>query len=747
MKTKKSSRKYAASGKLKQAIQARHKHQKVKKRIEAQKARKTKNQQKGTPAANGREGRRKAESHASDTDEDEEDEGEEDRDVEMAELTAKQKRLRMEADSDDGNESQDENDEESESEGEEDDDDNASFSSIDDLDDDDGAAHMVELSKLAEKDPEFYKYLQENDKDLLNFKAEEPDTAISDEEMEAGIPDEDDDEDEPPIPVLTQDILRSWQTALLKHRSLKALRKLIVAFRAAAYANEEGVTLAWSIDNPQVFDKVVTTALKYTPVVLEHHIPFRSLPNGKYKPPIQSTKQQSLTRLVSTFFTSTMYLLGQLSNPQLVIVCLSESAKLVPYIIGNRKIVRNYLKSCLSLWSSPNVDTEDKEEEGESGDFQDRVRIAAFLSLRRVAMGSDESLLDMVLKGTYTTLLKISKATSAHFLPAINLMKNTAVELYLLDHATSYQHAFGYIRQLAVNLRSSIKVRVTGPKDDRKEEKSRKGKVKEPYKQVYNWQFVHCVDFWSLLLSRACEGGQEDELQPLIYPLVQVTLGAVKLVPNPRYYPLHLHLLQSLLNLSNHTRAYIPLPPYILPVISSLTSVSKPKPSTMKPLDLDLVIRAPSSYVKTRIFIDGILEESLYLLAEWGANVQDSVAFPEIMVPVVAGLKRCIKASKQGHGGGQAGGKAGAKSGEWKGVKQIKTLVDRIEEGGQWVQDKRRSISFAPDDRAQIDRWESGVKRSETPLGKYANVLRKARERSKKVLEMARKGEGEFVKE
>jgi nucleolar complex protein 2 len=75
---------------------------------------------------------------------------------------------------------------------------------------------MIELSKLAEKDPEFYKYLQENDKELLNFKPEEADTAISDEDMEAGIPDEDEDEDEPPIPILTIDILKSWQTAILK---------------------------------------------------------------------------------------------------------------------------------------------------------------------------------------------------------------------------------------------------------------------------------------------------------------------------------------------------------------------------------------------------------------------------------------------------------------------------------------------------------------------------------------------------
>lgn len=30
-----------------------------------------------------------------------------------------------------------------------------------------------------------------------------------------------------------------------------------------------------------VFNKVVTTALKYTPVVLDHHIPYKELPDGR----------------------------------------------------------------------------------------------------------------------------------------------------------------------------------------------------------------------------------------------------------------------------------------------------------------------------------------------------------------------------------------------------------------------------------------------------------------------------------
>ncbi len=62
-------------------------------------------------------------------------------------------------------------------------------------------------------------------------------------------------------------------------------------------------------------------------------------------------------------------------------------------------------------------------------------------------------------QGTYLTLVRSSKSTSAYTLPAINLMKNSASEIFSLDHTASYQLAFGYIRQLAIHLRNSMKIK------------------------------------------------------------------------------------------------------------------------------------------------------------------------------------------------------------------------------------------------------------------------------------------------
>jgi nucleolar complex protein 2 len=66
------------------------------------------------------------------------------------------------------------------------------------------------MSKIAEKqDPEFFKYLQENDPELLNF---DPKADVQSENGDGDDPMEEDER----IPVLTKEHLKTWQRALLE---------------------------------------------------------------------------------------------------------------------------------------------------------------------------------------------------------------------------------------------------------------------------------------------------------------------------------------------------------------------------------------------------------------------------------------------------------------------------------------------------------------------------------------------------
>ncbi len=92
--------------------------------------------------------------------------------------------------------------------------------------------HMADLKALAEKDPEFFKYLQENDAELLDF---DPEAAAGADDSEEDEDDDDEDSEEDsdeegagkkgkgkekervakPTPVLTNEIIKKWQRSLL----------------------------------------------------------------------------------------------------------------------------------------------------------------------------------------------------------------------------------------------------------------------------------------------------------------------------------------------------------------------------------------------------------------------------------------------------------------------------------------------------------------------------------------------------
>ncbi|KAH8831083.1 Noc2-domain-containing protein [Flagelloscypha sp. PMI_526] len=668
-KAPKSARKFASKGHLKKTIGDRKKHQQIKKKIQ------------GRRGAHTKLSKKVVEDH---------DIGEDDQEVDeptsgKAKMTVDDflgaKFMQDESDASSGEEA--DSDEEMD-DGEDSEDDNASFGSVDDLDDD-GEAHLLELSKLAEKDPEFFKYLQENDKELLEF---DPDARDDDKDMEDRM-------GETSAPLLTKDILQRWQKAILETRSLRALRKLLIAFRSAAHMNEDEQVLAWRIDSSEIYDKVLTTAFRYTPVVLSHHVPYKTLPSGKLKPPAQTPKFKALQKLILSYFNNAIFLLGQMTDADMLKTAISELSKTLPYVMSSRKSIKAYTKRCLDLWSSAD----------------DTVRMSAFLALRKLA-SSSEADADYVMKQSYMTLVKCFKATNAHTLPAITFMKNSASEIYALPGGGAYQHAFGYIRQLAIHLRNSMKV-----------------KTKESFKMVYNWQFAHSVDFWCLVLAR---GKGEGVLKPLVYPLIQVSLGAIRLITNSRSYPFHLHVLRSLLHLTSHTPTYISLAPILVPIITNIVT-TKPKPSTLKPLDLELHIRAPQQYLKTKVYHETLIEESTFLLASWLASppVHSNLAFPELCIPVATSLRKALKSSK-----------AASPS--------VKTLLERIDESSKWIEEKRRSVAFGPGNLSEVEKWTEEMKEKvekgkDAPLVKYVKVLKRTREKQREMMEKARKGEDEIV--
>ena len=143
--------------------------------------------------------------------------------------------------------------------------------------------------------------------------------------------------------------------------------------------NEDGQVLAWSIDSSSgksgifwsllyayIFFKCTTNLLSplsgtlLSSLSITYHIKRYIMENCAFlvllnveliygissKAPTQTQKFKTLQKLILSFFSNITHIISQLTDEDTLRLAITESAKLVPYIINRRKVVKLYLKVC-----------------------------------------------------------------------------------------------------------------------------------------------------------------------------------------------------------------------------------------------------------------------------------------------------------------------------------------------------------------------------------------------------------------
>ena len=595
-------------------------------------------------------------------------------------------------------------------------------------------AHKEDLDALAQKDPEFYKYLQENDAELLDFGDDGDLAAIEGLSEDDEVPKKRKDgkkdkkgteashEDEDSSPEVTTLMVKKWKTALSETHSLRAMRQIVLAFRAAVYVNsDDSSKQRYSISSPEVYHQLLVVALENIPGVLTHHLPVKEMTSGRVRIAMESKKFRTLTPLLKSHSASIQHLLENLSDASTIKLTVSSLVQLLPYVLSFKKTLRSLCKTCVNIWSDTST--------------TEATRITAFLFLRRLALISDSSIREAVLKTAYQGLVKGSRTTNTHTLAGVNLMKNSAAELWGLDADIGYTTGFSYIRQLAIHLRQTV----NHPTAD-------------SYKTIYNWQYVHALDFWSRVLSTHCspmsnphlKAASDSSLHPLVYPLIQITLGALRLIPTPAYFPLRFHLTRALLRVSHATTTFIPLAPSLLEVLNSPEcSKTNPKPSTLVPLDFSVVLRAPKAYLGTRVYQDGLGVELVELISESFNIWAKHIAFPELALPPIAFFKRWLKSSStiSSKGNDHKSNKRRQRGGNTKIHGAIALVVQKLELNSSFIEGKRKDVKFGPTDREEVDGFLRDLPWEDTPLGGFVIGERKRKEEKEKVLRDSKQSE------
>ncbi|XP_073826382.1 nucleolar complex protein 2 [Musca autumnalis] len=602
-------------------------------------------------------------------------------------------------------------------------------------------SHKEQLEGLKDIDPEFYDFLKKNDKQLLEFnmldsddddeeeveekgvkcktktkKEKKPkksmdsdDELLDDDEEEDDEEMDDDDEEEEKFhkpnadleiasdesdfeadeegetatdgtQKVTLNLLRQWQIQLEQDKvPIEVVRKVTQAFSSALASitpDADQVQLPFKVAGSAAFNGVIQLCVLHLQPAILRFLGIKE----KSSIPLHKTKKWNKVRgCLRYYLTDLIRLVEQVSSPNILSVLLKHLHQMANMVAPFSTLGKTILKRLIVLWST--------------GD--ETIRVVAFLCILKITRNQQATMLNHVLKAMYLSYVRNSKFVSPNTLPSINFMRRSLVEMFALDLNTTYQHAFLYIRQLAIHLRNAVIL-----------------KKKDSFQAVYNWQYINSLRLWCDLLGLTAD---KQQLQPLIYPLVTIAIGVIRLIPTAQYFPLRFHCLQSLIELAKNTNTFIPVLPLILEVLRSNTFNKKHTSVSMKPLQFTCILRLNKGQLAENGFRDEVVEQVCGLTLEFLAYESNSLAFCDLAVHTVTALKSYLKECRNANYS-----------------RKIKQLVDKIAENTKFIEQERRKITFGLKDTEQIRAWETQVRNKGTPLDIYYNAWVKTHETKKR---------------
>jgi nucleolar complex protein 2 len=658
--------------------------------------------------------------------ENEEDEDEEGKDEEeergFADAKSEKNKKKKELEEMDIDEFLDASDDDEEDEDDEDDESSEDDDSDDEDEEDNDDAktreemkqHKKHLESLKETDPEFYEYLQQEDKELLEFDDDEEDDSeekqkkdeSSESDSEEGGSNEASkraktkrkkSENRQSGKTLTSALVKKLCENAKGGKALGAAKHLFTAYRAACHygdeENENDQTML-KLASSSAFNDLVQFVLAEADDIFRGVLgdkPAKSTQEQYDYEPMKSNRWKKVEPVVKSYIGNTLHLLGQLTDASMTSLVLRRLAASVAFLKPFERLTKRVTRTTLMCFSS-----------GEP-----RLRVSAIVLLRAIAATCPGPALERAVKGVYRAYASNAKFMNANSAENIAFMSACVVEMFGIDQNQSYGLAFAYIRQLATLLRNTLAQ-----------------KTKDAFKSVYCWQYINCLECFERILTahasnreysskgsgeQTTKDGSTSVLRPLAYPVQQIALGAARVLPSARYAPLRIRLLKILNRLSRSMETFAPVAPLALELLNFSELYKAPMSTKTPSPDFTLALRVSKTELRSPAVQDVVVESAFEELGEHLEQHAYSVAFPEISHAVTRELKRFNKKTTVG-----------------RFKKQAKQMLDAIERNADYIERKRDDeADFAPKDIEKAKSFLHGEKvEGKAPLTRYVKQLR-----------------------
>ncbi|KAI5401454.1 nucleolar complex-associated protein 2 [Lathyrus oleraceus] len=548
--------------------------------------------------------------------------------------------------------------------------------------------HKGQLESLQQKDPDFYEFLKEHDQELLQFSDDD-----IDEDLDADMEDGDLHVDEGALEhevqekdkksskkVITTAMVDLWCKSIKENGSLNAVRSLMKAFRTACHYgdDEENESMAkLSVMSSTVFNKIMLTVLNEMDGILRKLLKIPASGGRKQiVTDLMSTKQwRTYGHIVKSYLGNALHILNQMTDSQMISFTLHRLKYSSLLLAAFPSLLRKYIKVALHFW----------------GTGGGALPVVSCLFMRELCICIGSGCIDECFKGIYKAYVLNCHFVNAVKLKHIRFLSNCVIELLGVDLPTAYQHAFIFIRQLAMILRDALNT-----------------KTKEAFRKVYEWKFINCLELWTDAIRAY---SSQSDFKQLAYPLTQIISGVARLVPTARYIPLRLRCIRMLNQLAASTQSFVPVSMLLLDMLEMKELSRPPTGGVGKAVDLRSILKVSKPTLKTRAFQEACVFSVVEELAEHLALSSYSVAFMELSFIPIVRLRSFCKLTKVE-----------------RFRREMRQLLREIEANVQFVNEKRMSVSFLPNDPAASSFLEDEKKSACSALSKYVITLRQRAE-------------------